>query len=149
MEALRPLGYQALPTAKQGDCGIEAMTFWSGRERTEATWKALRIELSSSPEAWDLAWHIICKALGEGPAHGASGRGPRADGQEPPERFRTYPKRCLQQNQEARDALVCRQQCDICVCSLAPDRNVELACWCLRSRRPFPLICPRMGMHLR
>ena len=59
METLRPLGYQALPTAEQGDCGIDVMAFWDGKERTDATCKGLRLELASAMEASaeDSTWH--------------------------------------------------------------------------------------------
>ena len=68
MEALRPLGYQALPTAEQGDCGIDVMAFWDGKERAYATWKGLRLELASALEASaeDSTWHGILEAGGEG-----------------------------------------------------------------------------------
>ena len=51
IKALWPLGYKALPTAEQGGCGIYVTAFWDGRDRTEATRKALRIELPSGLEA--------------------------------------------------------------------------------------------------
>ena len=36
-----------MPTAEQGDCGIDVMAFWDGKDRAPATWKAIRIEIAS------------------------------------------------------------------------------------------------------
>ena len=33
METLKPLGYQALPTAEQGDCGVDVLAFWDGQQK--------------------------------------------------------------------------------------------------------------------
>ena len=84
MATLRPLGYQALPTAEQGDCGIDAMAFWDGKERTETAWAGLRMEVCSALEACaeDSIWHGILEAYGEGPAKVASSQVSSADAQQ-------------------------------------------------------------------
>ena len=56
MEALSPLGYQALPIAGEGDCGIDGMAFWDGKESNSA--------LEASAE--DSTWRSILEACGEG-----------------------------------------------------------------------------------
>ena len=44
---LKSLGYVMLPTAAQGDCGIDALCFWDAdcRGTGPAEWKTLRLEL--------------------------------------------------------------------------------------------------------
>ena len=81
MEALGPLGYQALPTAEQGGCGIGVIASWVGKELTDTAWKALRMELPSALEACakDSALRGIPEVRGEGAAKLASRREPRAD----------------------------------------------------------------------
>ena len=51
-EHVRPLRYFLLQTVEQGDCGLDAMPFWDGSERTDKTWKALRLELAGALEAF-------------------------------------------------------------------------------------------------
>ena len=81
MEALSPLGYQALPTAEQVDCGIDVVAFWDGKERAAATWKGLRLELASALEAGaeEPTWHGILEACGEGSGAAAYARRPSTD----------------------------------------------------------------------
>ncbi|MFM7984399.1 MAG: hypothetical protein ACKPKO_34250, partial [Candidatus Fonsibacter sp.] len=66
-EHMRPLGYIMLPTVEQGDCGLDAMAFWDGAERTDKTWKALRLELAGALEACaeDPRWQVALAACGE------------------------------------------------------------------------------------
>ena len=69
-EYMRTLGYILLPTVEQGGCGIDAMAFWDGAPRTETTWKALRLEVSSALEvgAEDPLWQAALAGCGELPS---------------------------------------------------------------------------------
>ena len=54
-------------TVEQGDCGLDAMAFWDGSERTDKTWKALRLELAGALEAfaYDPVWQVALAVCGE------------------------------------------------------------------------------------
>ena len=66
-EHVRPLRYFLLQTVEQGDCGLDAMAFWDGSERTDKTWKALRLELAGALEAfaYDPVWQVALAVCGE------------------------------------------------------------------------------------
>ena len=66
-EHVRPLRYFLLQTVEQGDCGLDAMPFWDGSERTDKTWKALRLELAGSLKAfaYDPVWQVALAVCGE------------------------------------------------------------------------------------
>ena len=66
-EHARPLRYILLPTVEQGDCGLDAMAFWDGSERTDKTWTALLLELAGALEAFadDPVWQAALAACGE------------------------------------------------------------------------------------
>ena len=61
------MGYQVLPTAEQGDCGINVMAFWDGRERNDASWQSIRVELADHirESARDPSWYAVLEACGE------------------------------------------------------------------------------------
>ena len=60
-EALVTHGYRPLPTAEQGDCGIDVMAYWDGVVRCADSWKRLRWELAAAMEAraGDVSWQNI------------------------------------------------------------------------------------------
>jgi hypothetical protein len=45
IEDLLGFGFTALPTAAQGDCGLDVMAYWDGVDRTPNQWKSLRWKL--------------------------------------------------------------------------------------------------------
>ena len=68
-ESLASAGFRPLPTAEQGDCGLDVMVFWDGDVRSAQSWKALRLELDAAVGARvaDPVWHGIFLACAEGP----------------------------------------------------------------------------------
>ena len=68
-EHARPLRCIWMSTVEHGDCGLDAMAFWDGSERTDKTWKALRLELAGVLEACaddpDPVWQAALAACGE------------------------------------------------------------------------------------
>ena len=50
IEDLLGFGMTALPTAAQGDCGLDVMAYWDGVDRTPNQWKSLRWELGVAIE---------------------------------------------------------------------------------------------------
>ena len=85
------LGYMTIPTAAQGDCGIDALSYWDSEcERsTPAQWKALRLELHRfmnehcDDEVWQELF-VSCQEVypalapaSEPPRSAASGDAPR------------------------------------------------------------------------
>ena len=69
IEDLLGFGITALPTAAQGDCGLDVMTYWDGRDRTPKQWKSLRLEIGAAIEglASDPQWHKVFVACAELP----------------------------------------------------------------------------------
>ena len=47
LEALRPLGLAPLPTASDGNCGVDVCCQWMGRPRASGAWMEMRDELAS------------------------------------------------------------------------------------------------------
>ena len=66
-ESFSRIGYQVFPTVEQGDCGIDVMAFWDGRERNDASWKSIRVELADyiRERERDPTWHAVLEACGE------------------------------------------------------------------------------------
>ena len=69
IEDLLGFGITALPTAAQGDCGLDVMAYWDGRDRTPNQWKSLRLEIGVAIEglASDPRWHKVFVACAELP----------------------------------------------------------------------------------
>ena len=69
-EDLLCFGIAALPTAEQGDCGLDVMVYWDGRDRTPVQWTMMRLELAVAIDAManDLQWHSVLEACAELPS---------------------------------------------------------------------------------
>ena len=70
IEDLLGFGIAALPTAAQGDCGLDVMAYWDGVDRTPNQWKSLRLEVGAAIEglASDPQWHTVFVACAELPS---------------------------------------------------------------------------------
>ena len=75
IEDLLGFGMTALPTAAQGDCGLDVMAYWDGVDQTPNQWKSLRLELGAAIEglASDPQWHTVFVACAELPALDGAG----------------------------------------------------------------------------
>ena len=69
VEDLVRFGMAALPTAEQGDCGLDVMVYWDGQDRSTASWKTLSLELGAVIDevAADPHWHGVLDACAELP----------------------------------------------------------------------------------
>ena len=69
VEDLVCFGMAALPTAEQGDCGLDVMVYWDGQDRSTASWKTLCLELGAAIDgvAADPHWHGVLDACAELP----------------------------------------------------------------------------------
>ena len=69
IEDLLGFGMTALPTVAQGDCGLDVMAYWDGRDRTPKQWKSLRLETGYAIEglASDPQWRTVFVACAELP----------------------------------------------------------------------------------
>ena len=69
VEDLVCFGMAVLPTAEQGDCGLDVMVYWDGQDRSTASWKTLRLELGAAIDgvAADPHWHGVLDACAELP----------------------------------------------------------------------------------
>ena len=74
IEDLLGFGIAALPTAAQGDCGLDVMAYWDGVDRTPNQWKRLRLEVGAAIEglASDPQWHTVFTACAELPSPDAA-----------------------------------------------------------------------------
>jgi hypothetical protein len=63
-------GITSLPTAAQGDCGLDVMAYWDGVDRTPSQWKSLRLEVGVAIEglASDPQWHTVFVECAELPS---------------------------------------------------------------------------------
>ena len=70
IEDLLGFGMTAVPTAAQGDCGLDVMAYWDGLDRTPKQWKSLRLEVGVAIEglASDPQWHTVFVACAELPS---------------------------------------------------------------------------------
>ena len=69
IEDLLGFGMLALPTAAQGDCGLDVMAYWDGFDRTPKPWKSLRLEVGAAIEglASDPQWHTVFRSVHRAP----------------------------------------------------------------------------------
>ena len=74
IEDLLGFGIAALPTAAQGDCGLDVMAYWDGVDRTPNQWKRLRLEVGVAIEGLvsDPQWHTVFTACAELPSPDAA-----------------------------------------------------------------------------